>query len=243
MKVIGEQLPQRGSKVVAVINKDPGAVNLTLPEILAYFSMYMGLVINLFFACVKITMGIAYSSSWLISVGVYYAMLGGMRFMLLIRERRSYSWESELDQRKYQVWSYFFCGLMMLLLNIILTLFGVPMIYSNPDFAYPKLFMDAFVVYAVYSFIVAVVNLVRYYKISNPMLSAANMVSLVTALVAVFSLQSAILAMFADLIPSLAVQIINSITGSFIAYLVFMIALNMIGRSAWELHRIAKKSK
>lgn len=245
VKVAAEQtlltFAEFANKLISFVNKKPdSAGKLEWKEIFAYLSLYFGLAVNLFFGTVKFVMGILFASSWLISVGIYYILLGSMRFMLLLRERGSSVREGELEFRRYQVKGYLFCGLMMLFLNIIITVFGVPMVYSNPDKDYPPLFMSTFIIFAAYNFIVAVVNLIRFFGIRNPILSAAKRINLVTALVSIFSLQSAIFTYYGDIIPWPLELLLNSITGSFVGFVILVIAITMIGHSIRELHKLNK---
>lgn len=244
--VLREFFLRKSARLVAKVNNDPGLEKeLSLSDIFLYFSIYSGLVVNLFFGGLKLGMGIAYGSSWFVTVGIYFVLLGGMRFMLLIRERRGARWRDNKFFRRYQVRTYLYCGIMLLILNLALILFGVPMIYDNPAVNYPTILMDGFVFYAVYSFIGAIVQLVRGYRIREPMIAAAKRISLVTALVSVFSLQSAILAKVNHLgqfDPAMRLSefvqiLLNSLTGSMVAFIVQVIAISMIVQALWTLHK------
>lgn len=224
--------------------KNPHAADhLTVREVVDYFSLIVGFGINLSMSILKMVFGAIYASGWLISIGVYYLILSGIRFMLLFREWRSTYKEDATEHRIYDIKSYRFCGLLIFALNWLLLGMGIPMIYQNPIREYSSVLMWAFVIYAVYNLFVAIMNSIRFFKIDNPILTAAKRVSLVTALVSGFSLESAWVAKYGVPKDFLLSRLVNSITGSVVGFVIFVIACSMIIQANHELHKLRKAEK
>lgn len=236
-KIKEDYFPAAAGKAVKIANKqEVEKQDLTLTDLILYLSLDFGLIINGAFGIMKFVIGMILHSSWFIMVGIYYVILAGMRFWLFIRSRRSDKKAGTYWKRRYELKSYLFCGFMLLGLTVILVCFGVPMIYDDEHWNLPKICIDCFVFYAIYTFVTAVINMIRFFKNQNPILSAATQVSMVTALVAVFSLQSSILKRFGYFLPPLAIMFLNSLTGSIVAFLIFVIAIVMIVRATFQLY-------
>ena len=92
--------------------------------------------------------------------------------------------------------------------------------------------------YAFYSVITAVINLVKYRKYGSPVLSAAKVISLTTAMVSMFSLESAMLAQFADASQAAFKKIMTECTGGVICVIVIGMAVYMMFRSTKEIRKI-----
>ncbi|MDD6156015.1 MAG: hypothetical protein PUB52_03275 [Lachnospiraceae bacterium] len=224
--------------------KNPHAADhLSVREVGDYVSLTTGFGINLFMSILKMVFGVIYASGWLISIGIYYLLLSGIRFMLLFREWRSTYKENATEHRIYDIKSYRFCGILVFVLNWLLLGMGIPMIYQNPNREYSNFLMVALVIYAVYNLFVAIMNSIRFFKIHNPILTAAKRVSLVTALVSGFSLESAWVAKYGVPKDFLLSRLVNSITGSVVGFFIFVIACSMIIQANFELRKMRKVGK
>ena len=93
-------------------------------------------------------------------------------------------------------------------------------------------------IYAFYSVITAVINLVKYRKYGSPVLSAAKVISLTTAMVSMFSLESAMLAQFSDASQTAFKKIMTECTGGAICAIVIGMAVYMMFRSTKEILKI-----
>ena len=93
-------------------------------------------------------------------------------------------------------------------------------------------------IYAFYSVITAVINLVKYRKYGSPVLSAAKVISLTTAMVSMFSLESAMLAQFSDASQTAFKKIMTECTGGVICAIVIGMAVYMMFRSTKEIRKI-----
>lgn len=211
---------------------------LTEPELRAMISLYTGVGINILYAVIKVAAGCYYKSYWLGGIGAYYMVLSLIRFGLVRGERFCSKKENEWEQRMYGLKCYRFCGWLTLLLNIVVSGLVIQLIWRNETYSYPGLLVFAFATFAFYSFIIAVINVAKYRKMENPVLSAAKMLSLACAMVSILALQTALLTEFSEAGQENFARIMNVITGSTVCFLIFVMAIWMICRANREIEKM-----
>lgn len=150
----------------------------------------LGLLLNLGFAAFKLIAGVLYTSYWLIALGIYYAVLAVMRFLLL---RRLGALASCACGMLAQYRTYRLTGAMMLALNLVMTAIIFQVERDNRAYSYPGSMIYAFGAYAFYKIIMAAVNLIRRRRQNEPLFEAVRLMSLAVAMMSVFSLQTALL--------------------------------------------------
>lgn len=155
-------------------------------------SLYTLLVINLLYAGVNAFSGLYYRSPWFGSLAAYYILLSGMRFSLVRYARHHGFGENKAAQWK----RYRLCGLLLTLTNIALAGVVILVIHQNRGFEYAGMLIYIMAAYTFTITVMAIVNLVRYRKYHSPVMSAARVVNLVTALVSMLSLETAMLTQF-----------------------------------------------
>lgn len=196
-------------------------------------ALYSGFLINVVYVIWKLSFGIYYNSAWFISLALYYFVLAWMRLSLI----RTFSEKGE-TRKKAELKRYRFCGASLLVINIALTGIVVLAVKKENGFTYPGYMIYVMAMYAFYSVITAVINLVKYRKYGSPVLSAAKVISLTTAMVSMFSLESAMLAQFADASQTAFKKIMTECTGGVICVIVIGMAVYMIFRSTKEIRKI-----
>lgn len=155
-------------------------------------SLLLSLGITLAYSVLKLVSGIVYSSFWLGAVAVYYILLSVLRSVLLYY---MYAKKGARDiLREYR--QYRLCGYIMLILNLSLTGIVTQVVWKNQGFHYPGTLIFAAAAYTFYTVTVSVIDLVRYRKYKNPVLSAAKATRFAAALVSLLSLETAMLAQF-----------------------------------------------
>ncbi len=202
-------------------------------EFRAKVSLYIGLIINLMYAVFKCSTGAIFRSAWLWAIGVYYVILSAIRLMLLRNVRITDKKEHTAERRIYEYKSARLCGIMMLALNVAMTLMTVQMIWQNRGYEYRGYIIYISALYAFYCLINAVVNVVKFAKINNPILSAAKMLSLAGALMSMFALQTAMFSAFGG--GESYQRLMNTVTGGIVCAAVLGIAMFMIVTSNKKL--------
>lgn len=195
----------------------------------AEISLYISLGINLVYSFYKAFAGIYYHSIWFGTVACYYIILSIERFFLLHHIRKKQ--KDYMAEMKKCYW----CGCLLLALTIVIIGMSIYMIHKGQVTIYPEHIIYAAAGYTFYNFISAVINTVKYRKASSPIYHTSKLITLATALVSVFSLQTSMLTEFGN--DYHKQKIMNVLTG----FVVFMgtigIALYMIIRSKILIHR------
>jgi len=199
-------------------------------EFKARVSLYQGLFINLLFVAFKFTMSLIYRSFWFGAVAVYYIILSMIRFILLRNERKISSKESKRERFAHGVRTYRLCGVLMFILNATMTGVIFQMIWQNKGYQYPWMIVYVAATYTFYSMTTAIINLVKYHKMDNPVLSAAKMLGFAGTLMSILTLQTVMLAEFGNGNDNFR-QIMLTATGGSVSVIVFGMAIFMIIRA------------
>lgn len=199
-------------------------------------TLYGSLGINVLYAVVKLISGVYYGSAWLISLAVYYVCLAVMRFLLLRHVNRNpVGKELVLEWRHYRL-----CGGILLLMNIALGGIVILALRKGEGFAYAGSLIYVMAMYAFYSVVMAVVNIVKYRRLGSPVLSAAKAVNFVTALVSMLALETAMLAQYGADEPAFRLAMTGAV-GAAVCAIVFGTALFMMIRATVRLGRLKEK--
>lgn len=199
----------------------------------AEISIYMSFGINIFYSVYKAFAGLYYHSIWFGTVAFYYIILSVERFLLLKHIRIK-----ERDYiKKYK--KYSFCGYLLLILTIALIGMSVYMINDGKVTVYPGHIIYAAAGYTFYNFITAIMNIVKYRKLNNPIYSANKIIALATAFVSVFSLQTAMFAAFGK--SAVQQRQMNILTGFVIFIIIILMALFMIIHGKHSIKQIRQK--
>ena len=181
-----------------------------------------GMAINFCYVVFRLAVGIRYASVWFLSMAVYYLVLGALRSYLIVCYRRR---SPELEQRCYRITAW-----LLLLLNIPMGGMIVLMIRTDSGYFYPGSVIYLSALYTFYAFILAIVNVMRFRALGSPILSAAKVLNLVSALMSLLGLQTAMIARFSPNGEGYR-KLMNTITGSAVYAAVIVIAVYMLRRS------------
>lgn len=205
---------------------------LTEAELRTRISLYSGTLINLAYAVFKLFTGLFYHSIWFGAVAVYYIVLCLTRFSLIKNDRRSVQIKTGEERYIHDWKSYRVCGWLLLALNIAITSMVIQMIWQNKGYSYPGFVIYASAAYTFYQITMAIIQTVKIRKTNNPLFSAAKAIDLSVALMAVFSLQTAMFASFGADMSADARRLMNILTGCTVCLAVVCIAGFMIIRSS-----------
>lgn len=197
-------------------------------------SLYQGFFINLLYIVIKMVSGFYYHSLWFIALAIYYVLLASMRFMLLRRGRRKTGRKPEEEE----LHRYRFCGIMLLLMNQALMGIVVFIVHRNQGYEYPGLLIYVMAAYSFYTVITASINLVKFRKHGSPVLSAAKVVNLVTAMMSILSLTTAMIAQFGGEDAAEFRRIMTGAVGGGVCMIVLGMAVFMIAKSTRQIKRL-----
>lgn len=161
-----------------------------------YFKVYLGLIVsllvNLCYAGLRMGYAVWYSSFWDGALMVYYILLCAVRFYLI---RRVPAAREIVDYRR-ELSHYRTTGIFLMVLNLALMCIAAQIVRDGRGYYYPGTLIYAVAFHAFYSLTLSIVNVVKYRHLKSPVLSAAKAVNLMTAVVSIFSLETAMLAEF-----------------------------------------------
>ncbi len=197
------------------------------------FSLGMSLFINGAYAIIKLVSGVFYLSIWFITISIYYILLCAIRFLLLTHARRFGQDKSKREEYR----QYRRCGILLIIVNVALSIMSVQIVRNHQGYKYPGTFVYVVALYTFYAVIVAGVNWIRYRKYDSPIISAAQALNFMTALVSILSLQTAMLAQF-NTDPNYE-KVMTGITSCAICIIIIGIAFYMIAKSTLKLHDLS----
>ena len=149
--------------------------------------------------------------------GIYYLVLSIVKIYLIVCYKRLCN----------QMQCYRNIGYGLFLLNIPMGGMIILMIKTNAGYSYPGYIIYLSALYTFYTVIVAVINLVKFHKTGNLILSANKIINFVCALMSILALQTAMISRFSSHGDSYR-QMMNTITGVIVYVLVIMTAFYMI---------------
>lgn len=200
-------------------------------------ALYPGLAINLFYAGIKMFLGIYYNSVWFITLAAYYILLAIMRFSLLHYMRKP-------GKCQITEWIiYRLCGIILLFMNFVLAGIIILVICKNSRFEYPGILIYAMAMYAFYAIIIAVRDMVKSKRYGNPAMSAAKAVNMTAAMVSMLSLEIAMLARFGPAGSQEFSRFMTVCTGAGVSLAVLGMAVFMIVRSTGQLKHIKQEKE
>ena len=155
-------------------------------------------------------------------MAVYYLVQGSLRAYLVAGCRRR---NPARECRCYRTAAW-----LLLLLNIPMGGMIVLMVRTNSGFSYPGYIIYLSALYTFYAMAVSVINLVKFRRLGSPILSAAKVLNLVSAMMSVLGLQTAMIARFSENGEDYR-RMMNAVTGSFVYGIVIVAAVTMLLRS------------
>lgn len=218
-------MPRLVREAIALAHRIPWLHRyMTDDHVRMHVSLYLSLGLNMLYAVMKLIMGAYYRSAWFGTLGVYYALLTAMRFMLMGYVRRNVPGRAMASELKH----FRLCGAVLIPMTIALTGVVILVIDRNEGFQYAGYLIYVAAMYAFYKVISAVVNLVKYRRYQSPVMSATKGVSLAAALVSVFALETAMLSQFGQERDPLFRRIMTTATGAGICAFILSMAAVMI---------------
>ena len=162
----------------------------------ANFRVRMGLLlslaINLCYAVMRMGYAALYASFWDGALGAYYILLCAVRLYLIRRTPKTQEEARYVDELR----ACRCTGWLLLVLDLALVWISVQIVLDGQGYDYPGTMIYVAALYAFYSLTISIVNAVKYRRFRSPVLSAAKAVSLTTAMVSIFSLETAMLSRF-----------------------------------------------
>lgn len=225
----------RGSFLETVIKKPLKAFYASYkddPWLRAATSTKMSAVINLFFVFYQAYNAYRRQSLWFGALSVYYAWLTFMR-VNIVTYMQTQAADGREELRRYRRTGVYllFLTTVVMTLGIISNRFGY-----RPTYATHMLVVVA--LFAFYNVSAAVVNLLKWRRLEDPLISASKALSLSCALVSLYSLQTAAIGRFAAMSDGRVITFFTYATPIVIFLIIAGISLYIILRVNWVLKSI-----
>ncbi len=202
------------------------------PWLRAATSTKMSAVINLFFVFYQAFNAYRRSSLWFAALSVYYAWLTFMR-VNIVTYMQTLAADGREELRRYRRTGYW----LLLLTTVVMTLGVVSnRLGYRPSYATHMLVVVA--LFAFYNVTAAIINLHKWRKLEDPLISASKALSLSCALVSVYSLQTAAIGRFAATSDARIINFLTYATPIVIFLVIASISLFIILRVNWVLKAI-----
>ena len=111
-------------------------------------------------------------------------------------------------------------------------------IWKNQTFRYHQITTITLATYTFTTFIVAIVNMVRYRKYRSPVFSAAKAITFLDAMVSMLTLETAMLTVFGEAGQEDFSRLMTGCTGTVVLLAVLFMAIYMILKSSMELNAL-----
>ena len=176
---------------------------------------------NLIYSVFNGIMSLAYNSFWFLTLCVYYAILGIMRLVVVapLKRRNGNKWSESSVMRGL--------GVGMIALSIVVSGMVCLVISQKQNPKYNTIVMIAIAAYTFYLITMSVINTVRAQRKRNATLIMLRNITLAGTIVAVLSLERAMLGTFGNAEDSFT-MITESATGGFSFVLIIAIGVGMI---------------
>lgn len=202
------------------------------PWLRAATSTKVSAVINLFFVFYQAYNAYRRQSLWFAALSGYYAWLTFMR-VNIVTYMQTMAADGREELRRYRK-----CGIWLLMLTTVLMVLGI---VSNrfgyrPHYTKPMLVVVA--LFALYNVTNSAINLHKWRKLEDPLISASKALSLSCALVSLYSLQTAAFGVFAAQSNAAIINFFNYATPVVIFLIIAGISLFIILRVNWVLKAI-----
>lgn len=194
------------------------------PHLRINVSLYGSFLWDFIYSIFQFLLGIYNKSFWFYTLSAYYFLLAIMRYYLSKHTKKYKAGEMyEMELKKYN-----FCGWMLLLMNIIVSVMIFFFIYWNKTFYHHEIITIAIATYTFIAFTVAIVNYVKYKKYKSFIYSIVKTISLVSASVSMMTLTVTMLTTFGSDSNEYFNKIMIRFVGAAVAIFIIVMAIIVI---------------
>lgn len=161
-------------------------------KIITKVSITISLILNFIYGLLKLIAGIYYKSEWFITFAVYYLLLWFIKSSLMAHvKKHDFGVFLKKEYKKLKE-----TGIILLVLNIVLSGMIILIIKQDQDIIYPGYIIYLVALYDFYLIITAFINVFKYRKKSSPVLISSKCINLTVAMISIISLETAMISEF-----------------------------------------------
>ena len=174
----------------------------------------VSLLFNMVYSAYHIIFGIVTHSWWFFTIGIYYAILSIVRFVVLRHKGKN----------RFVIQ---FTGIMLMVLSLSLVGTVILAFVKDRGTVFHLIVMLAISVYAFTKITLATIKWIKARKSKSAKLITLRNISFADAFVSIFSLQRSMLVSFEGM-SEIEIRIMNVATGSAVCIIVFLLGLNLV---------------
>jgi len=187
---------------------------------------FASLAFNLIFSAYHIVMGVITFSWWLFTLGIYYFILGTVRFVVICVKKR----EHILTR---------ITGWMLIALSLPLVGTVILSLVRDRGQKFHMIVMIAIATYAFTKITLATIKLIKSRHSKSPKTVTLRNISFADAFVSIFSLQRSMLVSFEGMTQD-GILIMNALTGAGVCIIVFLLGLNLVKKKKFLFKTLDK---
>ena len=231
-------LPKRYKDIKQKVYNNPlGNRYMTDVQFNNHVSLYCSLGVNLLYVGTNVFSAIFYRSAWFVIFAVYYTILAIMRFLLVRYINKNKLGEKRLMELRCSR----LCAIILTTLNLVLSGAVLMILYQNRGFHYNGILIYVMAMYTFYVTTTAIIDLVKYRKYDNPILSTSKVIKMAAALVSMLSLETAMFSQFGEEMSPENQRIMIALTGAGGSVVVIIMAIYIIVCSTKEIKEMRMK--
>ena len=197
---------------------------ISSPGVRLYFSIFIGLIINVIYIGSNIHTALMHRSFWSSAITVYYLLFIVLRLYLL--------WANKKDEQA-AIRCCLTVGIFLLLLTVSAGVIIAHSVISENSVKYSGYILLAFFIYAVYSLTTSIVGMKKWLNDNQPLHFAARSVTFAAALMSAFNLQYSLLTSLG--LSALTVKRANALGGFAVFFVIVILGITLIFKSIREL--------
>lgn len=196
-------------------------------------SLHVSLSLNFVYGAMQFLAGIYSRSVWLGALAVYHILLAAMQFMLLSHvNKKGVGQDDAAELRQYRL-----CGVALLLMTPIFASILILIVHKNSHAGYPGFLIYFAAIYAFCKIASAVSNAIKFKKCGSPVMSAAKIIRLISALISILSLETAILSRYGGMQNPVFYQGMLGTVGGAVCVFVLSKAVSMVIQATRQAQR------
>lgn len=192
-------------------------------------SVRISLAINLFYSVYQVYMGFRYDSVWFGSLAIYSIMVTTARAIIL-RYLRPDAKDGREELERYRN-----CGYLLIMLTFAVMLLAMIVNFVGEHPVYPGSMIYVVAGFTIYTVVTSIMDLIAYRKLESPLISASKAVAVACALVSLYSLQAAAVALYCVGDYAYLRGRLNSFSAFVICIVIFWFAVHIINRASRAL--------
>lgn len=201
-------------------------------------SLYTHLLVDLIYGFWQIVQGVVVGSAWIGGYGIYNVCHGVVRAVLARYARKLKGLPEDRKKERLGWRCYTVCGFLMVAVNLTMTGLVYQTIWMGRSSHYSEIAVIAVAVFTFYKLIMAIVRVVKCRRSNEPISGAARNLGLAEAMMSLFSLQAALLAVYGGGFEHQ--QLMNSLTGFAVCLMTMLGGIGMIVHGLRRINEVRR---